>query len=761
MAAGFYEDTFQVSLSTATPGAFIGYTTDGSTPTLSNFSIYLSPLDISSTTNLRAFSFAQDHLSETDRTWSYIFVDDVLNQSNNGEAPDGFPAVGSVNHALDYGIDPDVITAEGEQAVKDALLAIPTWSVTTDLENLFDPNDGIYVNSLQDGIESERPASLEQLNPDGTEGFQVNAGIRIKGGASRNTNNPKHSLKFFFRNEYGDSSLEYDLFKGDPTATTSFEKIDLRTAQNFSWSRGGSASNNFITDVLNRRNQAALGQQATRSTWVHLYLNGQYWGLYQTQERADANFGASYLGGDADNFDVIKPERGPYTNSATDGNFDAYDRLYQQALARAPDGVTPAFADNADYYRAQGLNVDGTRNPSFEPLLDVESLTAYMLVIFHSGNTDGPLINSRGNSLLNNYFAVRDRTGDHGFQFFIHDSEFSYRSSTVDRVGPFNHSNFESGVEYFNPQWLHQQLMANDEYRIQFADKVQESFFGDGAMSIDAQIARLDEEKAAIDQAIIAESARWGDAAGSRVNDPRLRSDWVNAVNNLRNLVVGRQSVVLNQFENATLELKDGNGNYTVDVDASLFPDVDAPGFLIDGVPQDGGSIDAGQQLEFTSTSAGTILYTTDGTDPRETGGAVNSTAQEYDGTISTSTLFAAGSTWRYEDSGQDIGTAWRNPGFNDSAWASGDGKFGYGDPVNTPVNSGPAGDRILATYFRKEFTSSGDYDTATLSITRDDGVIVYLNGVEVVRDNLPFWRYRFRHSGEHRYQWKCGKYLC
>ena len=53
-------------------------------------------------------------------------------------------------------------------------------------------------------------------------------------------------------------------------------------------------------------------------------------------------------------------------------------------------------------------------------------------------------------------------------------------------------------------------------------------------------------------------------------------------------------------------------------------------------------------------------------------------------------------------------------------------------------MNSGPAGDRNVTTYFRTEFSSTGDYDLATLSINRDDGVVVYLNGVEVLRDNLP-----------------------
>ena len=202
--------------------------------------------------------------------------------------------------------------------------------------------------------------------------------------------------------------------------------------------------------------------------------------------------------------------------------------------------------------------------------------------------------------------------------------------------------------------------------------------------------------------------------------------------------MIGRHPVVVEQFKNATLELKDNNGNYTVDVDAPLFPDVDAPGFVIDGVPQQGGTIDGGETLLFSSASDGTVFYTTDGTDPRQIGGDSGPTAQAYDGTITTSTLITTGSTWQYLDIGEAQEPEWKDPGFNDSTWSSGIGKFGFGDSQETLITSGPNGNRHTTTYFRQEFSSTGDYDTATLSINRDDGVVVYLNGVEIVRDNLP-----------------------
>jgi hypothetical protein len=731
---GFFDSNISVSLSTATAGASIYFTTDGSTPSISNGTLYTGPITISSTTNLRAVSTKANYLSNFDRTWSYFFLDDVLDQSNDGSAPPNWPTSWGGN-VVDYGIDPQVINIEGEQAVRDALLAIPTWSVTTDLDNLFDTSTGIYSNADEDGRDWERAASLEQLNTDGTLGFQANAGIRIRGGFSRSDNNPKHAFKFFFRGEYGDSSLEYDLFGDDVSSTTSFEKIDLRTAQNYSWSFYGDTSNTFVTDVLARENQAALGQQSTRSHWVHLYLNGQYWGLYQTQERADANFGASYFGGDADDYDVLKPERGPYANIATDGNFDAYDDLFQQALARAADGVTPAFVDDAAYMKAQGLNPDGSENPAFETLLDVENLTAYMIVILHGGNFDAPISNFLGNNRINNYFAIRDRTGNEGFRFFVHDSEHTHRDVNLDRNGPWNHANFESDVEYFNPQWLHQQLMANENYRTQFADKIQEAFFNDGPLSADAQIARLDAHVVALDQAIIAESARWGDAKN---NNPRLRSNWINATDSLRTLLANREDIFVEQLRNTTMVLKDGNGNYNVTVDAPLFPQVDAPTYLIDGAIQSGGTIDAGDLLTLSADDI--VYYTTDGSDPRLPDGSINPDAIAYDPSTVSTTIFTTGSQWKYLDDGSNQGTAWQSPTFNDSSWASGSSELGYGDGDEaTVVGFGPdASDKYVTTYFRKAFNlDAGNYSAARVEIKRDDGAVIYFNGVEIGRSNM------------------------
>jgi hypothetical protein len=107
-----------------------------------------------------------------------------------------------------------------------------------------------------------------------------------------------------------------------------------------------------------------------------------------------------------------------------------------------------------------------------------------------------------------------------------------------------------------------------------------------------------------------------------------------------------------------------------------------------------------------------------------------------------TNTLIASNSVWKYLDNGTDQGTAWRAPGFDDSVWASGPGQLGYGDGDEaTVVSFGPdAANKFITTYFRRAFdvADASAVSNLVLHVLRDDGVAVYLNGVEVFRNNLP-----------------------
>jgi chitodextrinase len=105
-------------------------------------------------------------------------------------------------------------------------------------------------------------------------------------------------------------------------------------------------------------------------------------------------------------------------------------------------------------------------------------------------------------------------------------------------------------------------------------------------------------------------------------------------------------------------------------------------------------------------------------------------------------TLVAAGSSWRYLDNGVDQATAWRNPTFNDTTWKIGNAQFGYGEGDEATVVSygGDPEKRYVTTYFRKTINVANPaaLSNIVLGLLRDDGAVVYLNGVEVARSNMP-----------------------
>ena len=112
---------------------------------------------------------------------------------------------------------------------------------------------------------------------------------------------------------------------------------------------------------------------------------------------------------------------------------------------------------------------------------------------------------------------------------------------------------------------------------------------------------------------------------------------------------------------------------------------------------------------------------------------------------FSNVTIIPFASSWKYLDDGSNQGTAWTTTGFNDAAWLSGNGQLGYGDGDETtivgagclPVAS--CSPKYITTYFRKNITigSTASYLDYTLNVKRDDGIIVYIDGVEVYRNNI------------------------
>jgi hypothetical protein len=714
---GFYDSPFQLTLRTPTQAAQIRYTLDGSTPKTNIGIVYQGPLTIAGTTVIRAAAFKPNYQDPNVVTKTYIFVSDVIRQSPNGQPPGpGWPT-GSVNgQVIDYGMDPDIVNdPRWSGQIEDALLDIPSISLVTDLANLFDRNTGIYVHAGNAGMNWERRTSVELLNPDGTPGFGLDAGLRIRGAYSRSGGNPKHAFRLFFRSEYGHGKLHYPLFGGEGVDV--FDKIDLRTSQNYSWSYEGSTQNTFIREVFSRDVQHDMGQPYTRSRYYHLYINGQYWGLYQTQERADADFAESYLGGNKEEYDVIKNDSsGSRALQATDGNMEAYRRLYDAAVA--------GFSSDTAYLAVQGLRPGRTPdNTTGERLLNPENLMDYMICTYYVGDPDSPV--SCWGHFSNNVFAIYNRVRPDGFTWYRHDAEHSLGANGGLNEGRLLTDPTDRTIgqqwQHFNPAWLHLRLTGNPEYLMEFADRVNMYFFNGGVLSEAANINRWMARANQIDLAIIAESARWGDAKRSQ---PLTKDDWEGQTDYMLNTFFpARAQIVINQMRSV-----------------GMFPDIALISFN-----QNGGEIESGFELLMSQDNGtpGTIYYTLDGSDPRLWGGGLNPNAAIFEDEATNVTLISRGSVWRYKDDGSDQGTAWRNLNFNDNSWAAGPAQLGYGDGDEaTVVGYGPdSGNKYVTTYFRHVFNveNTAELTQLSLSIVRDDGAVVYINGVEAIpRINMP-----------------------
>jgi len=227
--SGFYGSNFTLKLNTPKPNTKFRYTIDGSEPAQSataqwasdSVSIAINPDEVTLRGKtpgfvVRAAIQNADGKFETSTTRTYIFQYKIKDQQMPGSP---WPGAFVNQQVLDYAMAADVANkAPYSFQLIDALKQIPTISIVADLDNLFNRKTGIYVNAEQKGREWERPCSVELIDPNGESGFQINAGIRIRGGNSaKNKENPKHAFRLFFRDEYGASKLEYPLF-GDQGA---------------------------------------------------------------------------------------------------------------------------------------------------------------------------------------------------------------------------------------------------------------------------------------------------------------------------------------------------------------------------------------------------------------------------------------------------------------------------------------------------------------------------------------------------------------
>ncbi len=602
---GFYNTPIPVEITPPQAGMQVYYTTDGTRPDFSKARHYTAPVDIRTTTSLSAV--VVNNLGDVSPvvTHTYLFPDAIVKQPSD---PPGYPPTwsplkfSSGNAPADYEMDPQLCEdPDYKELLPEVLKSIPSVVLVTNPGYLFshstDPDTGgiyIYTGNTSKGnlgTEWERPVSVEFIDPGEGVDFQVNGGLLLHGGNSRvPENSQKHSFRLSFRSFYGPSKLSFNLFDYGGAVNT-FNALVLRAGYNYSWVKNNALQRlraDYIRDSFAKNTQLAMGHPSAHNRFAHLYINGLYWGLYNLSEKLTNDFMESYMGGSENDWDVVKDHSG-----LVDGNRDAWNRLISQAGS--------GFSSLASYMKVQGLNPNGSVNPQYENLLDVDNLIDYMIYNFYIGNNDWD---------ANNWIAARNRREPAtGFRFFCWDAEDALLDPEVNYVNENNNG---------NPSMIYTKLRQNEEFRLRFADHVQRHFFHGGALTPEVTRERYTALADEIDLAIIGESARWGDYRRDVMpSDAGLllytrNTHWLPEVQQmLRNYFPVRSGIVLEQFRQA-----------------GLFPSLEAPIFS-----HYGGKISEVVELNM-SAMAGDIVYTTDGTDPRMTGGAVSTSARPYLGPL-------------------------------------------------------------------------------------------------------------------------------
>ena len=567
---GFYETPFNLTLFTPTPGAQIRYTTDGSPPSATHGTVYTAPVPIGNTTTVRATAFLEGWFNASVQTRTYIFLASVLTQPGN---PPGFPPT------ADYEVDPEVVNDPlYKDEIKVGLRSIPTLSIVMDVEDLFGAANGVYSHPWNKGAEWERSCSVEFIPPDGSSGFAATGGIRIFGSASRGQS--KKALLLQFGGGNG-PSLDYPLF--GPDAAKHQHNIVLRAYGSDSWDTGCAGRTTFIRDPWCRDTAQAMGKFDGHGIFVHLYLNGLYWGLYNPVERPDAEFAAEYFGGSARDYDAInrRPmEYGGNGTEAIDGDRQAWDEM--MAIAETDLSLPANYAALQQY-------------------IDLDNFIDLFLIHQYSTNADGPEV-----FLHNNMRLTRKREPGAQFLAYVWDMEYSFWEATdfininIDVPDTLSH--------------LYTRLRTSPEFRMRYADRVQKHLFNNGALTPGRAAGRWQARTDEIYTAIIGESARWGDTI--RTTPFTRNAEWQAEINRLMTSYFPQRTGILIQ------QLRG----------AGLYPSVNAPVCRINGAPMHGGAVEKGAAFSMTQDAGEPVYFTANGGDPRLAGGAVSSSATLYSG---------------------------------------------------------------------------------------------------------------------------------
>ena len=435
--SGFYSDSLKITIQTFPDTLKAYYTLDGSVPDTTDL-VWQDSLIIYETKVLRVATFSPDFL-DTNLVYRTYFLD------------------------------------EGTE--------LPVFSITTDPDNLFSDERGIYVEGTN-GIPGycsssprnwnqdwERPARLELFEKNREKGFAVNAGIKIGGGCTRIYD--QKSLDIYFRSDYGTSKLDYQVFDDKPI--TSFDRLALRSGGQ-AWYRA--MIRNASTQAM-VRSRMDLGYQAFKP--VAVFINGEYWGIHMLREKQNEDFIESNYGFNENELDIL-------TGNARvkEGSADHYEAMLD--FIRENDITIP---ENFDWVSEQ---------------MDIDQYIDYQIAQIYWANGDWP---------ANNIIFWRPQTPDGKWKWLLYDVDMSMGSHSR---GTYNTNMLQkltstSGTNYENPTWatfLFRSLIKNQDFKNKFIQRY--SMHMHTTFQPSRMMSFIDSTAALIESEIPRHKARWSES---------------------------------------------------------------------------------------------------------------------------------------------------------------------------------------------------------------------------------------------------------
>jgi hypothetical protein len=487
---GFYENEFDLVISTEDPGAKVYYTTDGSDPVPGSQSTFEFDKGIkikSRRGEPNVFSNINVIPSDvTELTWrapgAEVFKCTTIKAVVIGN--DGTKSK-VVTHT--YFVDENINTR----------YSLPVISLVTDRVNLFDDETGIYsaYNCEKKSSEWERPMHMEFFEPGGKLGFSQYIGARIHGGFTRVF--PQKSFRLYADHDYDEKKeFKYDIFPDLTKKLTgetldSFSRLILRNGGNDG--HGVMFRDELIQSLVSHLN---IPTQAYRPAVV--FLNGEYWGLYNIRERYDERYLSAHYNLDRKKVAILDVWSYPEIQEGSEADLLDYTR-----------GIV-------DYLKENDIT-DKKTYDHIKTKMDIENFIDYNIANIYAGNHDWPGNNVciwRYNTDDGEYHPQAPYGQDGRWRWFLKDTDFGLgiwgTSPSTDTLSYSLGDLILPGYEYANEPWaIHilKTLLKNDEFRNQFisrfADQINTSFVPERV------IKEIDKAKTKIEHDIKEHHERW------------------------------------------------------------------------------------------------------------------------------------------------------------------------------------------------------------------------------------------------------------